>query len=513
MDLKPKIPVKRKIICPTIWAIITSSLFLVSLFTDYQYEAIREHVRFRQGLFSRGNWKDPPDGTFRSYIFNVTNAEAFLNGTHKKLHLQEVGPFVYKIKLANTDLVDNDEESTLTYRKIRKKSLTFVPELNAPGIMNQKIYIPNVVLFSIVSMINDWFFLTKNVFEIVAKDEPIFVHQTVGDILWNYTTPLIDDIRQWWPGVTDNLGMIYQAFPNVTDVFTINIGTQNGLENFFKIRTYNNETVMRPHFNKKNTDPEKCPVHVKDAFDNTIFPPYRSRDDRFSVVGLDSCRTFPIVYEKDVFENGFHAFKFVMTNDSASCLEESMGVPLPKGLFDVSGCRNDAPSAYSQPHFYGTSYKFEEHFEGLSPNKNDHETMFHIEPKTGVIVEEKFRFQQSLPLPQLTGFNKAIERFSGMMIPCFWYEYDLDDLPAKPYFLVKLIAVYMPYVQKVFLVIFFLGSVASLTVILRRKLEPRPRKRLWFGQGQLQQTITESPTNEKYCEDSQLFLPKNVIKA
>lgn len=30
------------------------------------------------------------------YIFNITNAEAFLSGADKKLRLEEVGPYVYQ---------------------------------------------------------------------------------------------------------------------------------------------------------------------------------------------------------------------------------------------------------------------------------------------------------------------------------------------------------------------------------------------------------------------------------
>lgn len=41
-------------------------------------------------------WRKPPvDLYLKVYLFNITNAEAFLNG-EEKLHVQEVGPYVYK---------------------------------------------------------------------------------------------------------------------------------------------------------------------------------------------------------------------------------------------------------------------------------------------------------------------------------------------------------------------------------------------------------------------------------
>lgn len=513
MDYPRSNPRKRRFLCPLIWAIITSSLFLVSLIADFQHEAIKEHVRFRKGFPSRTSWQDPPAGTLRCYIFNVTNTEAFLNGTDKKLHLQEIGPIVYKIKIDHVDLIDDEKESTLTYRKLRQKELIFDPERSVPGIMDQKIYIPNVVLLSIAAKLHDWFFLTRNLFNVYAKHEPIFVHHTVNDVLWNYTTPLIDEVRQWWPGVLDNLGTLHNAFRETNEVFTVNIGTQNGLENFFKIRTLNNLTVFGKQLNKKKSDPKDCPVHVTNAFDNTIFPPYVKRDDKFSIVAGDSCRTLPFVYERDVFEKGLHAFKYVVGKDSnSSCLKDSMGVPLPDGIFDVSTCRFDVPSAYSQPHFFGSSYNYREHFRGLHPNEDEHQTFLWMEPKTGIPFEEKYRFQQSIPVPQLNGFSESIRRFNGMIVPTFWYEYDLDDLPMHSDFMLRLTAVYMPYVQKVCIVLFLLGTVISMTVLVCRKYDISIKEALWFGQSELRQTITEVPTNPRYFEDSKLFLRKNPNK-
>lgn len=41
-------------------------------------------------------WRKPPvDLYLKVYLFNVTNAEAFLRG-EEKLKVEEVGPYVYK---------------------------------------------------------------------------------------------------------------------------------------------------------------------------------------------------------------------------------------------------------------------------------------------------------------------------------------------------------------------------------------------------------------------------------
>lgn len=44
-------------------------------------------------------WRKPPVDVFlKVYVFNITNAEAFLNN-EEKLRVQEVGPYVYQYVL------------------------------------------------------------------------------------------------------------------------------------------------------------------------------------------------------------------------------------------------------------------------------------------------------------------------------------------------------------------------------------------------------------------------------
>ena len=41
-------------------------------------------------------WADPPDEVkLRTYVFNVTNHERFLQGLDDKLNVEEIGPVVY----------------------------------------------------------------------------------------------------------------------------------------------------------------------------------------------------------------------------------------------------------------------------------------------------------------------------------------------------------------------------------------------------------------------------------
>ena len=60
------------------------------------YILMRERLRMTPGLPAYEWWKNPPDEVlFKTYIFNVTNSEEFLNNTDTKLNLAEIGPLVF----------------------------------------------------------------------------------------------------------------------------------------------------------------------------------------------------------------------------------------------------------------------------------------------------------------------------------------------------------------------------------------------------------------------------------
>lgn len=81
------------------------------------------------------------------------------------------------------------------------------------------------------------------------------------------------------------------------------------------------------------------------------------------------------------------------------------------------------PSAFSAPHFMDSAYNYSAHFEGLQPNKEDHEAFMLIEPIMGIPMEERYRFQANIPMPDLNGFKKDLQHFSNVMVPSFWYDY------------------------------------------------------------------------------------------
>jgi len=70
---------------------------VAGFFTSWVDLYIDNEVILRNGSQSFGWWRKPPvTPTMSIYIYNVTNADAFLNNGEKPV-LDELGPYVYRL--------------------------------------------------------------------------------------------------------------------------------------------------------------------------------------------------------------------------------------------------------------------------------------------------------------------------------------------------------------------------------------------------------------------------------
>ncbi|XP_054738326.1 scavenger receptor class B member 1 [Anastrepha obliqua] len=454
-----------KILTVTLLGAISSILFVVSLKANYQWALSHEHIRFRKGFPSQKNWIDSPYGTLKSYLFNVTNGEAFLNGTDAKLKVEEIGPIVYRIKGRNDIL--NQTDDTLTYQKLPYEDIQFDPIAScAPDILNQTIILPNFILFGTAAKFHDWVFLVRHAFNAITINEPVLIKQSIYYFLWNFTTPALSSLSSYVPNIVSNCGMLHNALRKKEEIYNVKIGDKNGVDNFFQVNTLNNKTYFPEQSNRLRLVKQKkyytyCPIEVPGTFDNSLFTPFLDPERELTIIASEACRTHRLTYSDIAYHLGFRGYRYTIADNAeeSSCLDNAMGIKLHKGMFDVSKCLfNDVPSAFSSPHFYGSTYNWSEHFEGLSPNQKDHEATVIIEPITGIPIEEKYRFQSNIPLPDMSGYSKELQRFSKMVIPTFWYEYDLDDLPAIVLFLMKFNIYVVPIAQPICIGVFFIST-------------------------------------------------------
>lgn len=156
-----------------------------------------ERIKLRPGLPVYEEWIRPKPVLYcYAHVFTVTNPEAFLSGEDTKMKLKEVGPVIYQEHFVHSNVVFN-ENSTLTYRV--RRHLEFLPELNRPGILNETIIVPNIALLTMVSQIANSMFTVKMPFNMISRNDQLFVNTTVHNYLWNFTTPTLETVGTYLP--------------------------------------------------------------------------------------------------------------------------------------------------------------------------------------------------------------------------------------------------------------------------------------------------------------------------
>ncbi|XP_017070523.2 scavenger receptor class B member 1 [Drosophila eugracilis] len=449
-----------KIVLCVILAALNIILFVVSCGVDYPILVAREHVRFRQEMPTMDSWINSPFGKLKNYVFNVTNAEEFQSGRDTKLKVQEIGPIVYKIVGFNDILERN--ATNVKYRKHRYRVVEFLPEESvAPDVLNWTITSTNNVMLGAASKLKHTLPLLAIGFDTMFTMESIFVTDSVYYFLWEFTRPLLKHLSKV-SDIKPNVAVLHNALKEKEEVYTVNIGPERGIKNFFRIETLNDEVIIReqrPHTRRYDSD--SCPFNVTGALDNSLFPPFVRPETPLDIVAIESCRVLPLTYQRKQRYNGLDTFRYTLLQANQKppqCLDTSYGIKLHDGMFDVSQCViNDAPSAFSMPHFFGSSYNWSEHYEGYTPNADDHEPYILLEPVTGIPVTEKYRFQSNIPIPDLRTFSPRLNRFSNMMIPSFWYEFEMGQLPgfvtALMWINVNIVAHMQPYCMGLYLLL------------------------------------------------------------
>lgn len=66
-------------------------MILTNYFSKFQ------QLQLKEGTYLLEVFKKPPvEVLLRAYIFNVTNAEEFMNGKDSNMNVTEVGPYVFQ---------------------------------------------------------------------------------------------------------------------------------------------------------------------------------------------------------------------------------------------------------------------------------------------------------------------------------------------------------------------------------------------------------------------------------
>ncbi|GFG34115.1 hypothetical protein Cfor_05571, partial [Coptotermes formosanus] len=404
-------------------------------------------LRMRKGLPAFEWWADPPQNVFiRMYLFNITNYEQVMKGSQTKLHFQEVGPYVFREKVWHSKFAWHDN-GTMTYTS--QRNAIFEPALNKLS-LNDTLILPNVALMGITSFLSEAPFIVKLGLNILMRrlDSEPALKMSVHDYLWKNSDPLLKLAAKLVPSMvpTDNVGVLDMIYSKFKEDVTVFIGPDN-TKRFFTMDQYNGR-------NRFGYWPNMTCDSVKLATEGVLYHQQISKDENLHFFRKTLCRVAPLIYEKEVVEQGVPAYRFNVPYDtfdrpkdgSTDCYTLPGSKPHPDGLSEISQCFYGVPMVVSFPHFLGVDPAVRNRVVGMKPDKAKHSGYTLVEPITGLPLESKAGVQCNLVVKDVSEYGRMAP-FSNTYIPLFWLQLHQDGLPPYLQSMVYFVAVVLPKLQ------------------------------------------------------------------
>ncbi|XP_015601964.1 scavenger receptor class B member 1 isoform X1 [Cephus cinctus] len=481
-------------------------------------------------------WQTPPiDIYIKVYIFNITNPTEFLNG-EEKLKVQEIGPYVYKEILKNENVTWNDN-GTMSYTP--RRTVVYVPEMSVGDPEQDLVMVPNIPMLGITSALrNAGFFVNFPLARLTNYlDSKPILNISVYEYLWGYEDPLVQLASGIVPKFINfqKFGLLDRMYDEGDNTVVMNIKKNENMTDeagrYLSIESFNGSPGLAywgyvdVEGNETNPANTMC-NRVQGATEGCIFPDNLDRNAVFRVYRKAFCRTMPIVFKKEVVENGFPAYLYSLSDDfletpdknpDNECYCRKMEKCLKKGLTDVTPCYYNIPAALSLPHFLDADPTLLEGVEGLHPEEEKHRTKILLQPTVGIPLYVNSRLQTNLVMDH-TVYNSRVTPFNDLTVPLFWTDLHIPNLPSDLLLLLRLCLQVLPVVQTVLICLlgivgvttFFLSLIGSLWVLNQQQdEEDKKRKdscdlRIPLGYGQYT-AIRILPAIKKITSKTDLF--------
>lgn len=238
-------------------------------------------------------------------------------------------------------------------------------------------------------------------------------------------------------------------------------------------------------------DNSRCNL-VEGSFEGTVYPPNMKDNSTFKLYRRAFCRPVPMNFEsRSLSKEGFDAVNFRVDQLFLATPEENpenacycyQGKCLRKGLGSLSPCYYDIPVVISQPHFLNADPELLEQFDGIKPDKDLHDTVLAMHANLSIPLSAKLRIQINLDVGK-TKYNARTRPFNDLVLPLFWLELRISDIPTSVYLILLLFYHVLPVAQTVLIVLLGIFGVlcisgSAFTLLFYSRNKP-PNNRLSF---------------------------------
>lgn len=230
----------------------------------------------------------------------------------------------------------------------------------------------------------------------------------------------------------------------------------------YSIEKFNGVSGLPKWGYKEHAPNETCEENgscntIAGSFDGGIFPRNMKENTSLRFYRRAFCRPVDFVYsDSSQSKHGFNSYNYrvletflahpdVNPDNKCYCYQ---GKCLPSGFSSLAPCYYRIPITISQPHFMNADREVSSKVLGLNPVVEKHDTFLHINPEFGIPLSANLRIQINLNVPQ-TQYNTRTAPFNDMMLPMFWLELNINDIPSEVQFYMTAALQVMPVVQEV----------------------------------------------------------------
>ncbi|XP_021699992.1 scavenger receptor class B member 1 isoform X2 [Aedes aegypti] len=409
-------------------------------------------------------WRTPPvDLYIKIFLFNVTNAEQYLEGTAEKMVFDEVGPYVYRELLSHENITFYDNGTLYTKPS---HPLVFQAHLSAGHKEDDVFYLPNIALLSIAQVASKHNYLIRlplNLLIRQTKTVPL-EKQTARQFMFGYETTLTTLGNTFLPNWI-SFNKMYD-FDNDFETFYTGVDDESlsGLYESYlgspKLAQWEGDHCS----NIRNaSDGTKFKSFIKDEEQLLFFRKSMCRAQRMVQTGsnheVDGLQATKFVFEENALDNGQ-----IDARNKCFCRK---GQCLARGLIDVTDCYYGFPIALSYPHFHDSDPSLLTKVIGLHPNESLHSSFFMINAVSGLPLKLSVKFQINMAMGDISNMAEC-ERFANIVIPTLWFEITMLQLPRG---LRNRFLFYLKYLRIFDRIMYFLllvgGSLLLLYAVIR----------------------------------------------
>ncbi|XP_067915751.1 platelet glycoprotein 4 [Heterodontus francisci] len=354
-------------------------------------DTVNKEGVIEEGTLAYENWIQTGSPVYRQFwLFNVKNPLEIMNLGAKPV-LEQKGPYTYRVRQLPKDNITVNDNYTISY--LQPYSAVFQPSMSN-GSETDSITALNLAAAAAPSVYpNIIHGIVNNILK--KANASLFQHRTVRELLWGYEDPILEAAN-----VNDITTGIFYPYNGTADGF-YNVYT--GKDDISKV------AIIDRWMNKKKLtfwdDPYCDMINGTDA---SSFPPFIYDKKKLYFFSSDICRSIYAEYEQKILLKRIPVHRFVVPpgalgssieNLDNHCYCKDMTISQNctfGGILDISSCKEKKPIFISLPHFLYASDEVVNAIDGISPNKEEHETLLDVEPVTGFTLRVAKRIQINL---------------------------------------------------------------------------------------------------------------------